>query len=1480
MASFFISSPAEVVVIDSRTRSGIITLPLTNSIPYRILNFKDQYGTFSNSTLTLSTQRNETFDDGTTSKVFSNAYTYASLYAISSKWMILNATQTIQQTISSLNVDQINFGSGAGWVQFGPLQASIVSSIQINTNTGYVNNLLLGNNSNATALQYWGTAGNYNNTILAEISTATGIQEFLIFRGSSTSDRVRVQTTGNFVVETGVTSRVWNSNTTATLSNATPAFLINTSSNVGIQTATPQTTLDVAGTARAQILSTLALQTSSINGFTLGTPASSVALFTSNTSNYYTNLLQNYSTMFSTAVSTATLFTSNTSNYYGNLLQNWSTSVSTAALFTSNTSNYYGNLLQNYSTMFSTAVSTATLFTSNTSNYFQNTLQNWSTSLSTTALFTSNTSNYFQNTLQNWSSSDSTISLFTSNTSNYFQNTLQNWSTPLSTIALFTSNSSNYSRGFLQDWSTALSTTSLFTSNTSNFFANNAGGAGTSSLLGIISTGFSTLGLFTSNTSNYYFNVLQNWSTPLSTTALFTSNTSNWSMNLLQNWSTPDSTISLFTSNTSNYFQNTLQNWSTALSTTALFTSNTSNFFANNAGGAGTSSLLGIISTGFSTLGLFTSNTSNYFQNTLQNWSSPLSTATLFTSNTSNWSFNLLQNYSTAVSSATFFTSNTSNWTSNLLQNWSTSVSTTALFTSNTSNFYSNLLQNWSTSLSTTALFTSNTSNWASNLLQNWSTADSTIALFTSNTSNWSRNLLQDWSTQQITIYSFTSNTSNYYSSLLLYDASTILRSSFQSTITNLGLAGYISSSQLVSSVSFLLSNTGGASQAVVTSTIIGLGTFGYISSLSLQSTVTNILNSATGVSQDAVTSSLIGLGTFGYVSSLNVRSTFFVNSDNAIVLPSYASYIVSTGYQYSSSPWGSELAPLYLVNNSYSQLSFSTGDTYLSYTGSNFQDFRITYTCGGNENESHVARPTLTLLISDPISGITEYQTLNTNEVAGASVSLIKTLGQSNTLYFYLRGLSNYTFSSVDESLYQINIESIQPLAVDTFSTIRVSSLSLYDPSTFTFRAITISAGSIYVDGNLAGASGSGGTALTSIPSSLSTFAIFTSSLRASTIQTNLLFGSTLQTQTLLTSSLFTSSLITSTAYLSSFTALTGGVSSLIVSSLTAFSQNVSSLNVSTLSSFFTNTSTLTTTQINFGSGFGYLIMPDIQPNTVLTSTTTTSNLFIGFNSNQSYAGFFGAGAYTNSVIFESNIGGANQELAFFRGASATDRIRLQTTGYIVFEPGVASRTFPAVGSNATPAMVITTASNVGIQTFAPAFPLDVTGTARATTSFSTFLVQTSNLQTTNIQTSNLSSISSVSFANYVLNTSYVNGSTFLQGGVNTPFLTGGPGEIRLATNNTTRVYINTAGNTGFGLTNPSYQVHITSNLYASSMIASSITASSITSFLTLSSVQTFTSSLTGNSFGATNMTSSNMNASTFTGKWNDAVYFTLQEI
>jgi hypothetical protein len=39
-----VSTTTEVILVDSRIRSGTVTLPLSSEIPYRILSVKDAYG--------------------------------------------------------------------------------------------------------------------------------------------------------------------------------------------------------------------------------------------------------------------------------------------------------------------------------------------------------------------------------------------------------------------------------------------------------------------------------------------------------------------------------------------------------------------------------------------------------------------------------------------------------------------------------------------------------------------------------------------------------------------------------------------------------------------------------------------------------------------------------------------------------------------------------------------------------------------------------------------------------------------------------------------------------------------------------------------------------------------------------------------------------------------------------------------------------------------------------------------------------------------------------------------------------------------------------------------------------------------------------------------------------------------------------------------------------------------------------------------
>jgi hypothetical protein len=149
-------------------------------------------------------------------------------------------------------------------------------------------NLFIGTISSQSYLAFPGLQQQYTQTVLAEVSTGTGFQEMLVFRGSTTTDRIRMQTTGSIIFETGVSARVF----PAAPSNATPAMIINTSSNVGIGIAAPTVTLDVAGAGRFQTLSTQQIYASSFIGSVVSsatvyaTTVSSLAGYFSSVNNY------------------------------------------------------------------------------------------------------------------------------------------------------------------------------------------------------------------------------------------------------------------------------------------------------------------------------------------------------------------------------------------------------------------------------------------------------------------------------------------------------------------------------------------------------------------------------------------------------------------------------------------------------------------------------------------------------------------------------------------------------------------------------------------------------------------------------------------------------------------------------------------------------------------------------------------------------------------------------------------------------------------------------------------------------------------------------------------------------------------------------------------------------------------------------------------------------------------------------------------
>ena len=190
---------------------------------------------------------------------------------------------------------------------------------------------------------------------------------------------------------------------------------------------------------------------------------------------------------------------------------------------------------------------------------------------------------------------------------------------------------------------------------------------------------------------------------------------------------------------------------------------------------------------------------------------------------------------------------------------------------------------------------------------------------------------------------------------------------------------------------------------------------------------------------------------------------------------------------------------------------------------------------------------------------------------------------------------------------------------------------------------------------------------------------------------------------------------------------------------------------------------SSLIVDSLAFSLSNSFIVMGDIITTSVstiqtFTSSLTTNNLRVGTVSSLSYIAFSGLQqGYTQSIVGEQATGTGTQELLLFRGSTTTDRIRMQTTGPIVFEPGVSARVFPNASSNVTPAMIITTGSNVGIGVAAPTVALDVAGAGRFT-GVSTNTISTNNLSVSNINGIGELPITAASGCNVNVTGTYIN--------------------------------------------------------------------------------------------------------------------------
>ena len=1176
--------------------------------------------------------------------------------------------------ISSLQINTLSFGP-SGYVIVGDVIANSLSTTRLNTQALYTNNLYVGNTSTQSAILFPGVDGNFRGTAVAEQTTGVGTQELLLYKVSTTSDQIRLQTTGNIVFEAGASARSWPS----TASLATPTLYIQGStSNVGVGTAAPATTLDVAGTGRFQVVSSYALNVSSINGIIPGAAfnGSTMAL---STGSITTNSLQAYS------------YVNMTGGVFSNVATEYFTTPKYTTTFTPASIAGLKVWLDASKTTSITSNGSGQVLSLSNLTGLGNATQGTPSSAPLTGQYTFNNLNVLSNSFNtqlvlpsiNYTSQYRTAFLVLQAPyysawigANRSTDSIGMWSygdleieTAASWIALtsFPSNAQNIpiiidihssaaSNGVYMNGSNLGSLLRTFATGS---FTDTIGLGGTGTPLGGYYGGSWYFGEFIYYDAELTVSQRQTvegylawkWGTqgllapthpsysspppPLgivylpagsvgtdATSNLTIQATINTKISLAANTQITGllTTSTIGVSNITATYANI-----SSLSTQALIVSSINNSTTTQLVGAPIqSTVIGLGTAGYISTQQLAA-TSNYFKNLLfLDVSTSVSTATLYTSNTSNWSRNLLQDFSTPVSSVATAVGATSNYFQNLLAlNVSSAISTATLFTSNTSNF---ILSTNQSSISTA--FVTAIQGYISSLV-----VDSLAIGSNSGFINIGDVITTSHSSLQINTGLFTA------SGAVCTPQLTVSSINGQEPLTLANLTSTVTGTN--SNISSMIDPT------ELTSTVTGLGTANFISSVGL----TTILNSTvTGVNTTIaamidpveLASSITGLGTTGFISSLGLDARFASTTAN----------LGTAGYLSSS-------------------------------------------------------------------------QLLST-----------------------VQGLGSAGYASTSYVVGQIS----------SFST-AMGRLS----ATFTGSTIFLSAATIQA-------------------SNISSFQITAQNITTQALSTNALI---------------------------------------------------------------------------FGTGTGTLLMPDIAPNTIYTSTVTTSNLQIGWTSNQSPLQFYGFGTYSNTVIVEQSTGTTTQELFVFRGSNAADRIRFQTTGYMAIETGVSSRLYTAALSNATPTVMIDINSNVGIRLAAPAVPLDVGGTIRAPT-LSSLTLQTSTIEGA-IFTRDL----------------YANARTLLQGEVSTSFLLGNYNTLTFRTAGTQRATFTQAGNLGIGIAAPQFPVDIAgitrvSTIYNSTSISYNFISAPL---LVASTVNTENAQIT-------NISTNQINASLIYGRWNDAQYYVLQTL
>ena len=519
--------------------------------------------------------------------------------------------------------------------------------------------------------------------------------------------------------------------------------------------------------------------------------------------------------------------------------------------------------------------------------------------------------------------------------------------------------------------------------------------------------------------------------------------------------------------------------------------------------------------------------------------------------------------------------------------------------------------------------------------------------------------------------------TVGYISSSQLYST---INTSLTSTTRGLATAGYISSSQLYSTI-----NTS------ITSTTRGLGNLGYISGPQLFSTLIGQQSSFT----TAIASTAMGLGTLGYISAPQLYST--IN----IALASTTKGLGTAGYISASQLFSTVFAQQSTLTTAFASTTRDLGTAgYISAP-------QLLSTVAGLGTARYISAPQLISTVTgqsrslvSTVEGLGTASYISSSQLisssAGQQFLLISTTGGLGTAGYISASQLYSTVAGIDANGIGGGITTGQLLSTTRGlgTTGYISSYQLFS----TVEGINIAGiGNAITKNQLQSTTAGLGTA--SYVSTSTLYAIVGTQVRFPTIKIPSILIQDWSTP-VSTVALFTSN--TSNYYNNTITNYSSFIFSTVVglgttgyaSTTLVYIPNISTQAVLPFPIIGINP--LSTVSAAFGT----------------FSTLTTTNTFIG---NSLY--FYGFnGTYDRTVLAERLISTQTQEFFIFKGSNAGENIRLQASGNIIFETAVKPSLYLDATTQSTPTMLITPSRRIGVNCNVPSYTLDISGSANMT--------------------------------------------------------------------------------------------------------------------------------------------------------------------